>query len=98
MVEVGDIFIINHKGIKKVYKGYGMCRCYAMEFTVTKLSKSKLSVYYNDLRTNRKCSCQRCRDTNLEKCVGIDSIIIVDKKLSRDRDKKIKQILKNIER
>jgi hypothetical protein len=96
MVEIGDIFIINHKGIKKVYSGYGMCRCYKQEFEVSKFTKSKLSVYYDDLRTNRKCSCPSCRDKNKTKCIGVDNIIIIDTKVSRVRDKKINKILKNI--
>lgn len=96
MAEIGDIFIINHKGIKKVYSGYGSCKCANQEFIVSDLSKSKLSVYYDDLRTNRKCGCQRCRDKKIKKSIGVSSIIVVDKKVRRDRDKKIKQILKNI--
>jgi hypothetical protein len=93
---IGDIFIINHKGIKKTYSGYGMCKCPLLEFTVVDFSKSKLSVYYDDLRTNRKCGCYRCLDIKTRKSIGVSDIIIVDNKLSRNRDKKIKQILKNI--
>lgn len=50
-IEVGDRFTINWKNIKQLNK----------EFTVIDFSKSGLSVYFDDNRTNKKgCKCNFC--------------------------------------
>lgn len=80
MIEVGDKFVINWKGIKILYPSVRVCKFPDLEFTVDSFSKSKLSVYYLDMRTNKKCKCQYCciNDItgNKKYSIGVHDIII----------------------
>ena len=95
MIEVGDKFIINWKGIKKTYPSVHVCKFPDLEFTVDSFSKSKLSVYYLDMRTNKKCKCRYCCITNVKGTIGsigVNDIIITNKKLAFERDRKLKSL------
>jgi hypothetical protein len=90
--EIGDKFIINWKGMIKTYPGIKMCYFPDLEFAIDRFSKSGISVYYSDNRTNKKCKCSICSNNNTEKCIGIHDIIISQKKVSIDRSRKLKKL------
>ena len=99
--EIGDKFIINWKGITKTYPSVKKCNFPDLEFTIDSFSKSKLSVYYHDKRTNKKCKCQQCDKENLycqdNPCsipisIGVSDIIITQKKLAIKRSNKLKRL------
>jgi len=100
MIEVGDKFVINWKGIKKTYPNVQVCKFPDLEFTVDSFSKSKLSVYYLDMRTNKKCQCQYCCITPVHTnitgsrkySIGVNDIIVTQKKLAFERDRKLKSL------
>ena len=92
MVEVGDKFVINWKGIKKTYTNVKVCKFPELEFTVDSFSKSKLSVYYLDMRTNKKCQCQYCGIPKIKYSIGAHDIIITQKRLAFERDRKLKSL------
>ena len=87
MIEIGDIFTI---------KPYKICIRQNKRFRAVKFSKSGLSVYYFDLRTNNPCKCGNCKPSesidNL-KCIGISSTVLVEKKLQYERNIKLKALL-----
>ena len=97
MIEIGDKFVIDHKGIKKIYKSYKPCEFPNLEFTIVDFSKSKQSVYFIDKRTNPKCKCNICGSSLValddRKCIGVAQIIITQSRICFERDKKLKQIL-----
>jgi hypothetical protein len=87
MIEIGDIFII---------KPYKKCIRMNKRFRATKFSKSGLSVYYFDLRTNNPCKCNNCiPSTSIDKlkCIGISSVTVVEKKIQYERNIKLKTLL-----
>lgn len=86
--DIGDEFKINHRGIYKKYRVSNRYKCIDPDktFIVSKLSQSKLSVYYIDNRTSRKCHCNKCYDDRKEKCIGVDDILLVTHRLQRQRD------------
>lgn len=94
--EIGDKFIINWKKIISTYPSVKVCKFSDLEFTIESFSKSKLSVYFTDNRTNIKCSCQTCvRDKSSNRTsnsIGINDIIITQKKLSIERSRKLKEL------
>ena len=100
--EIGDKFIINWKKIRSTYPSVKACKFPELEFTIDSLSMSKLSVYFTDNRTNIKCSCQICvkdksnRTVNTpSRCtnsIGINHIIITQKKLAIERSRKLKSL------
>ena len=95
-LEVGDRFIINWKYIRKFYPKLEVCKDLNKEFTIVDFSKSGLSVYFNDGRTNKRgCRCQICLTKEYRKCIGVSSIILTLKRIQYDRDKKITNLLKN---
>lgn len=94
--EIGDVFKIDYHKIKTQYPSFAVCNHPNMTFTITRFSKSGLSVYYGDNRTNPKCYCKNCSSKGLygEKCIGISSIIFVESKKQHDRNKKLKCLAK----
>lgn len=52
-IEVDDRFTISWKHIKKIYPNLKVCNQPNKEFTVIDFSKSVLSVYFDDNRTNK---------------------------------------------
>jgi len=98
-VEIGDVFIIN-----KLKGSFYICKDPNKKFIIQSFSKSGLSVYYVDARTNIKCRCSNCRtwpdydsySNKFEKvrCIGISQIKIVEKRLERLRDQKLKRLLR----
>jgi hypothetical protein len=99
--EIGDKFIINWKKIRSTYPSVKACNFPELEFTIDAFSKSKLSVYYHDKRTNKKCSCSLCckksnyidiNPCTVPICIGVDSIVVTQKKLAIERDKKLKDL------
>ena len=86
-IEIGDSFIITYD--------YG-CEFPNKEFIVESFSKSLLSVYFYDKRTNNSCKCRICRplfSTTL-KCAAILNIKITKKRLQKEREVKLKKLLK----
>ena len=76
-VEVGDVFII-----KNTYYWHNKPRTRCLNpnktFRVLQHSKSKLSVYYNDNRTNNPCKCSNCRLNQSIRCIAINDIKVVE--------------------
>ena len=93
--EIGDKFIINWKKIRSTYP-VKSCKFPDLEFTIEHFSKSKLSVYFKDNRTNIKCSCQVCEkdksSNRTSNSIGINDIIITQKKLAIERSRKLKSL------
>lgn len=93
--EIGDKFIINWKKIRSTYP-IKACKFPELEFTIDSFSKSKLSVYFTDNRTNIKCSCQTCEkdksNNRTSNSIGINDIIITQKKLEIERSRKLKSL------
>jgi hypothetical protein len=96
MIEIGDKFVINWKGIKKTYPKVLVCKFPDLEFTVDSFSKSMISVYYLDMRTNKKCYCQYCCIDDItgtkKYSISVNDIIITQKKLVLERDRKLKSL------
>ena len=94
--EIGDKFIINWKKIISTYPSVKVCKFPELEFTIDSFSKSKLSVYFTDNRTNIKCSCQICvRDKSSNRTpnsISVNDIIITQKRLSIERGRKLKSL------
>lgn len=94
-MEIGDVFIIN-----KLKGSFYICKDPNKKFIIQSFSKSGLSVYYVDDRTNIKCRCSNCRTDPYSnkyervRCIGISQIKIVEKRLERLRDQKLKRLLK----
>jgi hypothetical protein len=91
-VEVGDVFIIKntfywHK------KPRTRCLNPNKKFRVVQHSKSKISVYYADTRTNNPCKCSNCHKNQSIKCIGIKDIEVVETNIQRERNIKLNQIL-----
>ena len=94
--EIGDKFIINWKQIKKIYRSIKTCKLPDSEFIIDSFSKSGFSVYFEDNRENINCSCQICSNHSpwptVTRCIGITNIIITQKRLAIERDKKLNEI------
>ena len=94
--EIGDKFIINWKKIRSTYPSVKACKFPELEFTIDSFSMSKLSVYFTDNRTNIKCSCQVCEkdksSNRTSNSIGINDIIITQKKLEIERSRKLKEL------
>lgn len=93
-IEIGDYFIINWKKIISIYKYIRPCNFQNREYKIHGFSKSMLSVYYLNEKTNRKCKCDRCRNPSTIQGIGISDIIITNNKKTIERDRKIKLILR----
>ena len=91
-IEIGDIFIINWKRLKSIYPSVRQCNFPDREFVIHDFSNSKMSVYYLDNRTNKKCKCKQCSTQNQLKCIGISDIIVTQKRISINRQNKLKSI------
>lgn len=85
-LEIGDVFIINP---------YRRCIRKNKRFRIVKFSKSELSVYYRDSRTNNPCKCQNCTNEGMAglKCIGISGITLVETRVQYERNIKLKQII-----
>ena len=81
--EIGDSFVI----VDTKFWKYG-CKD-QKEFVINSFSKSELSVYYEDNRTNPKCKCDNCSITKGLKCIGISNIKLVSKRIQRERENKL---------
>ena len=93
-IEVGDEFVINWKSINKLYPDLKKCLYPDKRFIVIDKTKSGLSVYFEDNRTNNNCKCSYCskpKDNN-RKSIGIVSITLTRKKQAIERDRKLKKI------
>ncbi len=84
--EIGDSFII----VDTEYWRY-LCKD-QKEFIIKSFSKSGLSIYYEDNRTNPKCGCENCVKPKGEKCIGISYVQLVSKRVQRERDLKLKRL------
>jgi hypothetical protein len=90
-LEIGDSFkIIDTDAFKR------NCKSPDEIFVVDRFSDSKLSVYYIDTRTKMKCRCNNCFQDVLGKpnmkCIGVYSIELVEKRIVRIRDEKLKEL------
>lgn len=89
MPEIGDKFIINWKKIRSTYPNVKSCKFTHSEFTIKAFSNSRLSVYFTDNRTNTNCFCQICKKFT---SIGVSDIIITQRNLAIERDKKLKEL------
>lgn len=91
-IEIGDFFIIKKSSYNK------KCKHLNTTFQVVSKSKSELSVYYHDRRTNNNCKCGICTSfSNISdklKCIPVDQVELYEKYKSYLRKKKLKIILK----
>ena len=84
--EIGDAFvIIDIPSFKYNCKD-------RKEFVIKNFSKSGLSVYYEDNRTNKKCKCQQCFKKEKIKCIGVSNIELVSTRKQRERDIKLTKL------
>lgn len=90
-MQIGDTFIIIHSRYSR--RGRYSCKDPNKKFTIGDISKSGLSVYYEDNRTNNKCRCNYCRYQSSIKCISISNLEIVETKLQKQRNEKLKFIL-----
>ena len=89
--EIGDTFIIDWKSIKKTYRVF-ICKDPEKVFQIKRFSKSGLSVYFDDNRTNKKCKCSICSNKQIEKSIGKKDIILKQKYLSLQREIKLNKL------
>lgn len=101
VVNIGDTFRIDMTETYKLYPNLKRCKCPDKTFVVEIFSKSSMSVYYIDNRTSSKCRCALCDVTQDKfseyrkmKCVNVNDIVITETKLQRERNIKLRQILK----
>jgi hypothetical protein len=101
-MEKGDVFIISkpYKGRNRKSKNGGYyyyeCKFPKKEFIIDRLTKSGLSIYYFDNRTNNSCLCNHCKNNVIkEKCIPIIEVEIIMTNKQKARDLKLKSILKN---
>lgn len=101
-MEIGDVFVIGNpfEGRNRKSKSGGFyyykCKTPDKRFIIKRFSGSKLTIYYDDKRTNNGCRCNHCNSKPLidfEKSVNSNSIVIVESKLERLRDLKLKLLL-----
>ena len=84
--EIGDGFII-------VDSEHWIYECKDQkEFVIKSFSKSGMSVYYEDNRTNPKCRCNNCSMIKGVKCIGVFNIELVSKRIQRERENKLKRL------
>ena len=105
-IEVGDSFKVDWRVVKHVQSetyGHKFIKCKKPDkiFIIEKFSKSVLTIYYVDDRTNNSCKCWICKDNNEEhirardhdyKTISKSFITIFQKKLQRERNEKLKQL------
>ncbi len=99
-IEVGDLFVITRKG---KYRNRP-CPYADKVFVVKSFTTDNLSVHYDDGRTNIRCKCINCikayvmrydKEGNwvkmeVPRMISVDQIKVVEKRLERERDIKIK--------
>jgi hypothetical protein len=97
-IEIGDRFTIDWNYIKKTYSSINICKYLDRIFTITDFSKSRLSVYFYDYKTNNSCKCNLCSANSNRKSISIREIKIFETKTQYERDKKLSKLLntKNI--
>ena len=100
-MEIGDLFIIFDKNKGKSRRNIGVnfsytCKDPNKKFIIKRLSGSNKTIYYNDNRTNNNCECHNCHNCigEKEKSIRYEEILIVETKFQRERDIKLKTILK----
>lgn len=74
-----------------------VCNFPDRKYEIKLFSKSNLSVYFDDFRTNKKCKCVICKSISNTQCISHIDIIIVETKKQRQRNLKLNKILKNNE-
>jgi len=98
--EIGDRFTINHKSLQKTYPVLMKCKEPDKIFVIEYFSKSGLSAYYIDRRTNIKCDCNNCSkkhqlirlDGSVRRCIGVSDILLHSKRKQIERNNKLKQL------
>jgi len=95
-MEIGDSFIVDWDMIKGFYSNITKCRFPKREFIIKSFSKSGLSVYFEDNRTNKKCRCSVCSNIEKVKSIGVSSISITKTKIQEERDIKLNKILNGL--
>jgi hypothetical protein len=84
VANIGDVFVIDHKGIRQNYSASPICNFPNKKFIITHFSKSGMSAYYVDNRTSNKCKCYQCQGSSYsegvkgdveskEKCISVYS-------------------------
>lgn len=100
VINIGDTFRIDMTETYVLYPNLKKCKYPTKTFVVDKFSKSSMSVYYLDNRTSSKCKCELCINTDNNskriklRCISINEVVITETKLQRERDIKLRQILK----
>jgi hypothetical protein len=99
-IEVGDLFVITRKGRHRNRP----CPYADKVFVVKSFTNTGLGVYYDDNRTNIRCKCINCSKVYIRRydeeggwskvevprSIGVNDIKVVEKRLARERDIKIK--------
>lgn len=96
-MEIGDVFVITPFDKLEWYLKTGKkiidCKYPDKRFIIKGFSGTTLTVYYNDNRTNNNCLCSHCIGNKIEKNIGRNLITIVETRIQRERDLKLKRIL-----
>ena len=98
--EIGDSFSVDYGKINEIYPDFMKCQDPDKVFIIESFSKSGLSVYYIDNRTNNKCNFNNCSKKGKEiylngstrRCVGVSDIKLHSKRIQRERNNKLKQL------
>lgn len=90
--EIGDTFRIDHKLLHSDYSSIKQCNAKHLIFRIKSFSKSELSVYFIDNRTNKKCKCSTCSDDRKIKSISIRYIRLHQSNKQRIRNIKLEQI------
>lgn len=99
-LEIGDSFKIDYEKINTFYPNFMKCKDPDKLFIIESFSKTSLSVYYIDSRTNIRCSCNNCLkkgreiylDGSVRRCIGVSDIKLHSKRIQRERDNKLKRL------
>ena len=109
-IEVGDSFKVDWDIVKheqEIVYGYKFVKCKTPNkvFIVDKFSKSMMTIYYRDYRTNNGCKCRICTGNYFNttkrvfynpgestKTINKMHVILHEKKLQRERNIKLKQL------
>lgn len=97
VINIGDTFRIDMTDVYELYPEMIKCKYPNKTFVVEKFSKSSMSVYYIDSRTSSKCWCTLCDfspNSSKMKCISINEVVVTQTKLQRERNIKLRQILK----
>ena len=90
--EIGDVFII----INGERNGNKPCPFVNKTFRIKSFgARNNSIIYYDDNRTSNKCRCRNCYNSpKINKSIPIQEIKVIQKGRARDRELKLKLLIK----